>query len=74
MSNSDCGYRSPVVIDLFCSLISESSVTEIQLSKLQVPFCANDIITAFPFTERDAICQNHIKRENVPVVCSTVSP
>ena len=49
--------ESPVAIDLFCSLVSESSVTEIQLSKTTGTFSrlirANDIITAFPFTERD---------------------
>ena len=30
--------RSPVAIGLFCLLVSESSVTEIQLSKLQAHF------------------------------------
>ena len=58
-------------MDLFCSLVSESSVTEIQLSILQAHFSrlirANDIITAFPFTERPKSLAR-IKRENVAVV------
>ena len=37
-SNSVCRYRGPIPIDLYCSLISMTSVTEIQLNKVRTLF------------------------------------
>ena len=66
-------------IYLFCSLIFMQSVTEIQLNKLRAHFRARfapmiQIALRSMYGEAGIITLARIKRKNVHVVYSTVSP
>ena len=79
-SNSICRYRGPIPIDLYCSLISMTSVTEIQLNKVRTLFLLDSrqrfwqIASRSMYGEAVVISLARIEREKVHVVCSTVSP
>ena len=77
-SNSVCRYRGP--IDLYCSLILYAihygDTVEQTTCTFSRSIRANDITTAFPYIERDAICQNlgADRAGKGDILCLTVFP